>query len=56
MDADYPEHLLAREAPPPWDGEGAFALWHFSEDPGLGRFRPRAPCGEPGGSGAGVGG
>ena len=35
MDADYPEHLLAGAAPP-WDGEGAFALWHFSEDPALG--------------------
>jgi hypothetical protein len=44
MDADYPEHLLAREAAPPYDGEGPFALWHFSEDPSLGRFRPRAPA------------
>src|ERR1700742_4598466 len=44
MDADYPEHLLAREPAPPYDGEGAFALWHFSEDPSLGRFRPRAPA------------
>jgi hypothetical protein len=48
MDADYPEHLLAREAAPPWDGEGAFALWHFSEEPGLGRFRPRARAESPG--------
>jgi hypothetical protein len=44
MDADYPERLLAREAAPPYDGEGPFALWHFSEDPSLGRFRPRAPA------------
>jgi hypothetical protein len=33
MSAKYPEHLLAREAAPPFAGEGAFALWHFSEDP-----------------------
>jgi hypothetical protein len=44
MDADYPEHLLAREAAPPYDGEGPPALWHFSEDPSLTRFRPRAPA------------
>jgi hypothetical protein len=44
MDTDYPEHLLAREPAPPYDGEGAFALWHFSEDPSLGRFRPRPPA------------
>jgi hypothetical protein len=30
MDTDYPEHLLAREPAPPYDGEGSFALWHFS--------------------------
>jgi hypothetical protein len=42
MGADYPEHLLAREPAPPYDGEGPFALWHFSEDPSLGRFCPRA--------------
>jgi 8-oxo-dGTP pyrophosphatase MutT (NUDIX family) len=48
MDADYPEHLLAREAAPPYDGEGPFALWHFSEDPGLGRFRPHTPAANPG--------
>lgn len=40
MDADYPEHLLAREPAPPYEGEGPFALWHFSEDPSLDRFRP----------------
>lgn len=44
MSTDYPEHLLAREPAPPYDGEGAFALWHFSEDPSLGRFRPRPPA------------
>jgi hypothetical protein len=48
MDADYPEHLLAREPAPPCDGEGPFAMWHFSEDPSLGRFRPIAPVTSPG--------
>jgi hypothetical protein len=41
MGTEYPDHLLAREPAPPYDGEGAFALWHFSEDPSLGRFCPR---------------
>ncbi len=40
MATDDPEHLLAREPAPPYEGEGPFALWHFSEDPSLGRFRP----------------
>jgi hypothetical protein len=44
MGTDYPEHLLAREPAPPYDGEGVFALWHFSEDPSLGRFRPHTPA------------
>lgn len=44
MDADYPEHLLAREPAPPYEGEGPFALWHFSEDPSLGWFRPHTPA------------
>jgi Family of unknown function (DUF6886) len=48
MDSDYPAELLAREVPPPYEGEGAFALWHFSEDPSLGRFLPRAPQADPG--------
>jgi hypothetical protein len=48
MDTDYPEHLLAREAAPPYEGEGPFAVWHFSEDPSLGRFRPRTPAANPG--------
>ncbi len=47
MDADYPEHLLAREPAPPYEGEGPFALWHFSEDPSLGRFRPHTPATNP---------
>jgi uncharacterized protein DUF6886 len=34
--------LAGVEPAPPWDGEGAFALWHFSEDASLSRFRPRA--------------
>jgi hypothetical protein len=47
MEADYPEQLLARAAAPAYAGEGAFALWHFSEDPSLGRFRPRVPATSP---------
>ncbi|HSS89922.1 MAG TPA: hypothetical protein VLL69_11425 [Streptosporangiaceae bacterium] len=47
MDAEYPEHLLAREPAPRYEGEGPFALWHFSEDPSLGRFRPQAPAADP---------
>jgi hypothetical protein len=47
MDADYPGHLLTREPAPPYEGEGAFALWHFSEDPALGRFRPHTPATNP---------
>jgi uncharacterized protein DUF6886 len=43
MGTDYPEHLLSREPAPPYDGEEGFALWHFSEDSSLGRFRPRPP-------------
>ena len=41
MDPDYPEDRLAREPAPPYEGEGACALWHFSENPSLGRFQPR---------------
>jgi hypothetical protein len=44
METDYPEHLLARDPAPPYDGEDAFALWHYSEDSSLGRFRPRQPA------------
>jgi len=47
MGTDYPEHLLAREPAPPYDGEGLFAVWHFSEDPFLGRFRPHVPATNP---------
>jgi hypothetical protein len=47
MGTDYPEHLLAREPAPPYQGEGPFALWHFSEDPSLGGFRPRTPATNP---------
>jgi hypothetical protein len=39
--SEYPEHLLAREAAPPYRSEPPFALWHFSEDPSLHRFEPR---------------
>jgi hypothetical protein len=48
MGADYPEHLLAREAAPPYEGEGPFGLWHFSEDPSLDRLVPRARASDPG--------
>jgi hypothetical protein len=48
MDAGYPEGLLARAPAPRYAGEGPFALWHFSEDPSLGRFQPRAPAANPG--------
>ena len=44
MGTDYPEHLFAREPAPPYEGEGPFALWHFSEDAFLGRFRPHTPA------------
>ena len=45
--SDYPEHLLAREPAPPYEGEGPFVLWHFSEDPSLSRFRPHTPATNP---------
>jgi hypothetical protein len=44
MAADYPAHLLGREPPPPYAGEGPFAVWHLSEDPSLSRFLPRMPA------------
>jgi hypothetical protein len=47
VNAEYPEHLLARESAPPYRGEGPFALWHFSEDPSLGRFVPHVPVTSP---------
>jgi Family of unknown function (DUF6886) len=47
MSDGYPEHLLAREPAPPYAGEGAFALWYFSEDPSLGRFLPHTPATNP---------
>jgi hypothetical protein len=43
MPDEYPGHLLAREPAPPYAGEGPFALWHFSEDPGLERLHPHVP-------------
>ncbi len=48
MSGDYPVELLAREPAPPYVGEGPFALWHFSENPYLGRFRPRTSTTNPG--------
>jgi hypothetical protein len=47
MGAEYPEGVLARAAPPPYVDEGAFALWHYSEDPSLGTFRPHTPVTNP---------
>ena len=44
---DYPGHLLAREPAPPFEGEGPYALWHYSEDPGLERFEPHVPATNP---------
>jgi hypothetical protein len=43
----YPEHLLAREPAPAYAGEGGFALWHVSENPGLARFSPHVPATNP---------
>lgn len=43
----YPEHLLAREPAPPYAGEGGFALWHVSEDPGITEFVPHVPVTNP---------
>ncbi len=48
VSTDYPEQLLAREPAPPYRGEAGFALWHYSENPDLGRFRPRVPAADPG--------
>lgn len=47
MGMDYPEYLLARHPAPPYEGEGPFALWHFSEDPSLGQFWPQVRGGNP---------
>ena len=47
QDSGYPVRLLAREPAPPYAGEGAFALWHFSEDPSLRLFLPRAAAASP---------
>ena len=47
MDGAYLEDVLAREPAPPYAGEGAFALWHYSQDPDLGVFRPRAAATDP---------
>jgi hypothetical protein len=46
-DDEYPEQMLAREPAPPHEGEGPFALWHFSEDPSLRRFEPHVPATNP---------
>ncbi len=34
----------SREPAPPYRGEGAFALWHFSEDDTLSTFAPHVPA------------
>ena len=43
----YPVDLLKREPAPPYEGEGEFALWHFSEDDSLTRFTPHVPVTNP---------
>jgi hypothetical protein len=48
--AEYPAHLLPREAAPAYAGEGPFALWHFSEDPALDVFEPRPLAADPAGA------
>lgn len=35
------------DSAPPYQDEGNFALWHFSEDPTLGRFAPHTPVTNP---------
>ena len=48
MDAEYPEGACRPESRRRgMRGEGPFALWHFSEVPSLGRFRPEAPAAHP---------
>lgn len=54
--APYPEQRLARDAAPVHGCEGPFALWHLSEDPSLGTFRPHTPATNPRGRAVGVGG
>lgn len=44
---DYPAHRLARPAAPAYRGEGAHALWHYSEDPTLSVFEPHVPATRP---------
>jgi len=48
MSRQEPAGTPVREPPPPYVGEGPFALWHFSEDPDLGRFQPHTPAANPG--------
>lgn len=48
MEGDYPAELLARHPAPAYEGEGPFALWHFSEDPSLAEFQPHVPATSPG--------
>ena len=47
MASDYPAHLLARDPAPSYAGEGPFKLWHFSENPSLGRFTPKPVAADP---------
>jgi hypothetical protein len=39
--------MLARDPAPPYQGEGPFRLWHFSENPSLGRFNPQPIAADP---------
>jgi hypothetical protein len=43
VDQPLSPNLPAREPAPPYQDEGAFALWHFSEDPDLAVFHPHTP-------------
>jgi hypothetical protein len=47
MDVTHPQDQLSREPAPPYVDEAPFALWHYSEDPDLGRFRPRLSATNP---------
>jgi hypothetical protein len=44
---DSPAGPSAREPAPPYVGELPFALWHVSEEPGLGRLVPHVPRSNP---------
>jgi hypothetical protein len=47
MSDDDPTERSRRDPAPPYEGEGPFALWHFSEDPSLGVLHPHVPSTNP---------